>query len=84
MPEETGTSQLNLQKPFPESMWGFAAVVLIAVALILLVLSIARFYTFKEDVGNLMNISAVSVSREIEATLEDLHRDVAIFTAENS
>lgn len=84
MPEETGTNQLNLQKPFPESMWGFVAVVLIAVALILLTLSVARFYAFKEDVSNLMNISAVSVSREIEATLEDLHRDVAIFTAENS
>lgn len=84
MPEETGTSQLNLQKPFPESMWGFVAVVLVAVALILLILSVARFYAFKEDVNNLMNISAVSVSREIEATLDDLRRDVAIFTAENS
>lgn len=84
MLEEHRTGQLNRQKPFPESMWGFAAVVLIAVALILSVLSVARFYAFKEDVGNLMNTSAVSVSREIEATLEDLRRDVAIFTAENS
>lgn len=84
MSEESGTSHLNLQKPFPQSMWGFVAVVLIAVALILLIISVARFYTFKENVNNLMNISAVSVSREIEATLEDLRRDVAIFTAENS
>ena len=84
MSEENGTSQLGLKKPFPKSMWGFAAVVLIAVALILLIMSIARFYTFKEDVNNLMHISAVSVSREIEATLEDLRRDVAIFAAEHS
>ncbi|MCY4421425.1 MAG: sensor histidine kinase, partial [Gammaproteobacteria bacterium] len=63
---------------------GVSAARLVAVVLILGVLSVTRFLIFRDDVNNLMHVSAVSVSREVEATLAELQRDVAIFAAEHS
>lgn len=71
-------------KAFPKSMWGFAAVILISVVIILIFLSMNRFNTFQTDINGLMETSAMAASREIEATLKDLRRDVTIFAAEHA
>jgi PAS domain-containing protein len=77
-------NQLSDQKKFQLSMWTFAVTIITAVTFILVILSINRFYNFKNEITGLVKTSAITASREIEATIYELQRDVAVFTAENA
>lgn len=77
-------SRLSDQTKFHLSMWTFAVIVMISVMLILSVLSVKRFYNFENEITELVKTSAIAASREIEATINELQRDVAVFTAENA
>ena len=74
--------ELSDQTKFHLSMWSFAVIIIVSVAVILSVLSINRFHNFQNEITELVKTSAIATSREIEATVYELQRDVAVFAAE--
>ncbi|MEJ2116251.1 MAG: hypothetical protein P8X88_09495, partial [Gammaproteobacteria bacterium] len=69
---------------YPKSIWVLAFVVFVAFLCLLTFLYINRYHMFRDDINQLMDVSAIAAAHEIETTLKELRRSVSIFTAEHA